>query len=106
MAPEPAQVIEDVEPHGRRLLRIRGELDMASRENVEPAITVAARSGASVILDLSELSFCDSSGISMLFAVHKKAVAAGGALTIRAPLPAVRRVIEITRLDSVIPVTG
>jgi anti-sigma B factor antagonist len=52
------------------------------------------------------VSFCDSSGISMFFALHGKAVAAGGKLTIRDPMPAVRRVIEITQLDSVITVTG
>ena len=106
MAPEPAHVTEDTERNGHRVLRIRGELDMASRETVEPALNDAAKSGESVILDISEMSFCDSSGISMFFALHGKAVAAGGKLTIRDPMPAVRRVIEITNLDSVITVTG
>ena len=103
----PAQVnswIELSERGATLVLRIGGELDAATRTAMEPTVAAAIASAGSVLLDLSELTFCDSSGIAMFIDVHKQALANGTGLAIRRPHPAVRRVIEITGLNALIPI--
>jgi anti-anti-sigma factor len=51
-----------------------------------------------VCVDLSDVSFMDSTGISELVVARERLHATGGALTIRTPAPNVRRVLEITGL--------
>jgi anti-sigma B factor antagonist len=102
----PAQVdswVEVSERGAALVLRIGGELDAATRARVEPAIVAAMTTASSVVLDLSELTFCDSSGIAMFIAAHEQANKNGTRLAIRHPRPPVRRVIELTGLDTVIP---
>ena len=84
------------------VLRIVGELDAASRNSIEPALLAAIVSAESVIVDLGELTFCDSSGVAMFIAAHQKASAEGTTLAVRNVLRPVRRVFEITSLDTVI----
>lgn len=57
-----------------------------------------ATSGHAIVLDASELSFIDSSGVSELLRIRDTAVEHGGSFTIVSPTPAVRRVLEITGL--------
>ena len=82
------------------VLRIAGELDLASRDAIEPAVMAAiASSAGGVILDLAELTFCDSQGVAMFEAVGKKAEAAGTDVKLRHVLSPVRRIFEIVGLD-------
>jgi anti-sigma B factor antagonist len=94
--------IEVSEQGATLVLRIGGELDAASRKAIEPTVTAAIASAGSVIVDLAELTFCDSSGVGMLIAMHTKSVAENTALVMRNVLPPVRRIFEITNLDGVI----
>ena len=101
----PARVngwIEVAEPGAALVLRIHGELDAASRLEIEPTITAATGTTGSMILDLDQLTFCDSSGVAMFIAVADQAKASGTALSIRNIGPSVRRVFEITNLDGLI----
>jgi anti-sigma B factor antagonist len=74
---------------------------LASREAIEPAVMAAVGSAGSVVVDLQELTFCDSSGLAILFAAHAKATENGARLTVRHVPPAVRRVFELTRVGDV-----
>jgi len=103
--PVPAHVngwIEVSEQGATLVLRIGGELDAASSRSLEPTISTAIATAGSVIIDLSELTFCDSSGVGLFIAAHTKAVNDGTALVIRNVRPPVRRIFEITNLDAVI----
>jgi anti-sigma B factor antagonist len=100
---EPTRVISTAEPD-RTVLRICGELDMASRDAVEPEVMAAILTESSVIIDLAELTFCDSNGIAMFIAVDEKAKAEGTNLVVRGAVPQVRRVFEITGVDHIITV--
>jgi anti-sigma B factor antagonist len=62
----------------------------------------AIATGGSVIIDLAELTFCDSHGVAMFIAAHEKATAEGTALAVRHVLPPVRRIFAITNLDGLI----
>jgi anti-sigma B factor antagonist len=94
--------IEVSEQGATLVLRIGGELDAASCKTIEPTMTAAIASAGAVIVDLGDLTFCDSSGVGLLIGSHTKAVASGTALSIRNVRPPVRRIFEITNLDDVI----
>jgi anti-sigma B factor antagonist len=54
-------------------LRLSGELDMASVEKLEEAIRVAEESTARTIsIDLSDLEFMDSAGLTVLLRAHTR----------------------------------
>jgi anti-anti-sigma factor len=54
-------------------LRLSGELDLASVEKLEEAISVAEEGTARVIvIDLAELEFMDSAGLAVLLRAHSR----------------------------------
>jgi len=54
-------------------LRLSGELDLASVEKLEVAIRVAEESTARVIvIDLADLEFLDSAGLTVLLRAHTR----------------------------------
>jgi anti-sigma B factor antagonist len=94
--------VEVSEPGNMLVLRICGELDIQTRESIEPAVIAALASAESVIVDLERLTFCDSHGVAMFIAAHEKAATNGTAFAIRQLPPAVRRLFVITGLDTVV----
>jgi anti-sigma B factor antagonist len=96
--------IEVSESGATLVLRIRGELDGASRTSIEPALMAAMTSSGSMILDLGELSFCDSSGVAMFIAAFERARTQDSSLAIRNVQPLVRRLFEITNVDHMIEI--
>ena len=83
------------------VVRICGELDADSVKSFGPAIMAAIASGGSVIIDLGELTFCDSHGIAMFVEARERARAEGRSLAIRNLLPPVQRLFAVTGLDAV-----
>jgi anti-sigma B factor antagonist len=80
------------------LLHLSGELDLASAPILQDAIAPVARPGATVEVDLTALTFIDSSGIKVL--CHTLGGLGGdGRLVIRNPTRAVRRTLQLTGLD-------
>jgi len=72
------------------------------REQVEAALTPEV---TTVEIDLSRIPFIDSCGLAALVAVHKAAngghVAGPVNICLFDPTPAVRQVVELTRMDCV-----
>lgn len=52
-------------------------------------------------LDLSQATFVDSCGLGALIALHKTACARHGALRLVNPRPAVRQILELTRMHRI-----
>jgi anti-sigma B factor antagonist len=52
-----------------------------------------------VVVDLSAVSFLDSSGISALIRARRRVGEVGGTLRLRNPQPKVRRVLQITGVE-------
>jgi anti-anti-sigma factor len=82
---------------GPTIVRLLGELDLSTTSELEACLDELG-DGADVRLDLSGLSFCDSSGISAMVTGAKRVRKRGGHLSIVSPQPAVRSVLEITGL--------
>jgi len=57
-----------------------------------------------LVVDLSELQFLGSYGISLLLRMHKMLRADGGEVRLAAPSPDVMNVIKQTRLDDTLPI--
>lgn len=51
-----------------------------------------------VVLDLSGVRICDSSGLNLMAEAHRTAAARGGSVCVAAAQPMVRRVLEVTNL--------
>jgi anti-sigma B factor antagonist len=79
------------------VLRLSGELDLATDESLLSAFRSVSNDGSEVILDLSELQFVGSAGIRAFVTIAKEASPRG--LVLRSPQRAVRKVIDLTRLE-------
>ncbi len=82
---------------GLCVVRMSGELDLASSERLSALL--AELSEATVVVDLSELTFIDSSGIAALVAAKDRLQSAGRDLVLTRPQPNVDRVLEMTGLE-------
>lgn len=56
-----------------------------------------------VVVDMSDITFMDSSGINILIAAYQKCEASQGWLRLASPTAPVLRVIELVGLDQMIP---
>jgi anti-sigma B factor antagonist len=59
-----------------------------------------------LIIDLSEVETCDSSGLSAILVANRMIHNIGGKIRLAAPSDKVRSLIKITQLDRVLPVCG
>jgi anti-anti-sigma factor len=84
------------------VLRVLGDLDLETA----PRLAAGAQPllvGGSLVIDLSQLTFIDSSGLSALIRINQRVRAAGHELTIISPVPRVAKAFEVTGLDQVLP---
>ncbi|WP_267245561.1 STAS domain-containing protein [Streptomyces sp. PR69] len=64
--------VDEARQGGWTVLHVRGELDIASSPAVRQHVHDAVASGRrDVVLDLSEVFFCDSSGVGVLIAARR-----------------------------------
>ncbi len=86
-------------------LFVIGELDISTASALERAVGEALDGqGGEFRLDLSQLTFMDSTGANTLLHAHKRIDGLGRRLVVVSPTDAVRRVLEILGLDQVIDI--
>lgn len=99
--PDAFDITESVEPDGVRL-SICGELDVAVIDRLRDRLDSVARAGETVVLDLSELSFIDSSGLNVIVTAFRQAKRDGWVLRIEQSMRRpVQRVVAMMGLDAV-----
>lgn len=81
-----------------------GEIDLHTRRHLCRAIDAVLTSGRHVVVDMSQATFIDSSGLAVLADVHRQLAATEGDLTIRAPQRAVRKVLHLSGIDQVLTI--
>jgi anti-sigma B factor antagonist len=82
------------------VLTVVGEVDMTTAPALAQALDGLPRTTSRVVVDLTGVTFLDSSGLSVLARAQKDLAANDTPLSVVAPpSSAVRRVIEITQLD-------
>ncbi|MHB1001824.1 MAG: STAS domain-containing protein [Armatimonadota bacterium] len=90
--------------NGVKIIHVAGEVDLYTVDSLQQVINRCLDSGArQLIIDLTETSYLDSSGLSALLMAYKILSSRSGVLyvVISKSKPAVGRVLEITRLDMV-----
>ena len=86
-------------------VRVSGEVDLSTAPELERALVQEICAAREVLLDLSGVSFIDSSGLHAIVTAARAAQSNGGALSLDSRLPdQARRVLEITGLQSLVEV--
>jgi anti-sigma B factor antagonist len=81
------------------LVSVSGELDMASALGLAGPLTDIANDGdGSVVVDLSRLSFMDSTGMSVLLNARRRLIRQGRGMLVVCPAGPVLRVFELTSM--------
>ncbi|MDF3293531.1 STAS domain-containing protein [Streptomyces silvisoli] len=83
------------------VMRLAGELDMEGAGVFEEAPTENA---SALVLDLSRLDFCDSTGLNALLRLRLDAQGRGVPVHLAALTDRVARLLEITGADRIFPV--
>jgi anti-sigma B factor antagonist len=91
----------DVRNDGRAsVITVSGELDLASSAALEEELARVAESGAEqVIVDLRELEFMDSTGLSTLVKAHQRAVESGQRFGVVRGPQQVQRLLSLTGVE-------
>lgn len=85
-------------------LKLSGEMDLRAATDLREALLKAlSDGGGSVLLDLSELSFIDSTIISVLIMARKRADSSSGEVRLRNVPGRIQRILAITGIDSLFP---
>jgi len=80
------------------------EIDITNADGLRSALLTAAANGhGTLVVDMTQTQFCDSSGLHTLIAAHRRAEADGRALLLVIPSTTVLRVFALTGMDRVIP---
>ena len=96
--------IEDKDS-ARRLIRLEGRLDLNGHDKIDDQLTEACTEGPMfIVLDISELSFLATIGIRLIAMSARSQEELGGKLVLSAPQPHIRRAIEITGVDALVPI--
>lgn len=89
----------------RTVVAAAGEIDLYTAPTLQAQLTDVIRDGpAQVVIDLSGVEFCDSTGMNVLLVALKRVRERDGSLVLAGPQSPVRRILEITGLDTVFAV--
>lgn len=88
------------------VVAVAGEIDLytAPRLHSELAGAVSGDGPTRVVVDMAGVEFCDSTGMNVLLAGLRRARERGGDLVLAGPRPAVRKILQVTGLESVFTV--
>jgi anti-sigma B factor antagonist len=95
--------IEDLQAPTRRLLRVTGEIDVATAGLLRSAIHRAATDHQYVELDLSAVTFCDVVGATAIEQAQRQLEARGCRLTLHGIDGSLRRLLAVEGLFSILP---
>jgi anti-sigma B factor antagonist len=101
MPPEFA-ITEQGSQAGHHVIAARGEIDLFTAPDLKQVLTDAIEGGEHrVVIDLSEVSFLDSTALGVLIGAVKRLRSRGGALAIVNTEPSIAKTFEITGLDQI-----
>ena len=89
---------------GTRVLTVGGEFDIAVVEDFMAALRGCLRGAAAVGIDLTQVTFIDSSGLGALVRARGEAADAGTPLALVGTSAAVRRLLQVTGMQSLFDV--
>lgn len=88
------------QPAGVHVLRARGEVDVLTTRTAMVDLPALVRPGLPLVVDLSEVTFFDSSGLRLLDALVRECAVHGDALRVVAPRGGrARRVLDLVGMS-------
>jgi anti-sigma B factor antagonist len=90
--------------HGQ-VVQLVGDLDVDAAPLLRRWLDAFEATGRVVELDMSGLTFLDSTGLGCLYKLHHKVTDAGGIVVAPRPPAPIRRILEISGLNRVIALT-
>ncbi|MCE3004889.1 MAG: STAS domain-containing protein [Xanthomonadaceae bacterium] len=88
---------------GLHLVKVAGEVDLSWSQSIRKAVLDALGRAPAVGVDLSAVTYIDSSGIAALVEGFQSARGKGQKFALVAASPQVRAVLQLARLDRVFP---
>ena len=85
------------------VVHAEGELDAYAASDIEATFELLPR-GSPVLADLSRVSFLDSTALSLFVKAVRTLTASGAEVRVLLPTTSARRIFQITKLDSALPV--
>lgn len=87
-------------------VKLRGEIDHHNAVNVRSDIDglIFDLRPKKVVLDLSEISFMDSSGLGLIMGRYALIKDLGGTLSLRAPTVAVMKILSLAGMDRMVKI--
>jgi len=96
-------VESDGEPY--TLVELAGEADVTNSDALREALEAeVAKQPGSLIIDLSELRFMDSSALHVILRANRTMDRRGGVLALACPRDPVAKMLRLTAADQLIPV--
>jgi anti-sigma B factor antagonist len=96
----PAAFEGEIKDDNTEVVAVAGELDMSTSSELRRRVEVCLRNGrTAVIIDLSELTHMDSSGLAALISAHQLTQERRGRLALVISSESVRRTVEVRGLD-------
>ena len=88
------------------VVTVGGEIDAHTSPQLRSCLLdqVARGSELTITIDLTSVTFCDSTALGVLVGTHRRLEGEGRRLEILAPSPSVRHLFEVSGLDQVLNV--
>lgn len=85
-----------------QVVKVTGEIDVYTAPEFKSAVNKAIDAGAlNLIIDLTNVSYMDSSGFGILLGATKRVRPKGGTINLLGCSEAITRMLSITRLDTI-----
>jgi anti-anti-sigma factor len=103
--PPPKHFEVDSQPYGHTVfVRLRGEFDLAAEPHFDHAVATIEESARQIVVDLTELSFIDSTGLRALLRMWERSRTDGHDLAFVPGNDQVRHAMELTGINGVLPI--
>jgi anti-anti-sigma factor len=106
LQPIPFEILSDTATDGVQLLSVRGELDLNTAPRFDEELSAALKGSRSLVVDLSDCEFIDSTGVALLVKAWQELGDGRGPrqFVLCCPNRQVRRLLEVTGLDEQIQI--
>lgn len=101
MKPHDHLTIAVTHADGVTVLVLEGEIDAFNADSLRESVTAVCELGVPMVLDMHQVTFMDSTGISALIDCSKLAQSRRSSVQIQRPSNRVRRLLSLTKLDEV-----
>lgn len=83
---------------------VRGEVDLATVDAFSAVVDEALLESSRLVIDFSDTTFLDSTGLSVLVAAHRRLGQNRQTIVLRAPSEVVRRALMVSGVDDLVTI--